>query len=179
MLAPPEAEDRVTPGIGWPLDVTVDPRIGWPNVPRETLDWPTKASAEPPYSGPAPTATASHVIEIPPGPRRARFDEDEFGSPAVEEDRHRGSRRASCAGAPPGPRRRESKGRRRQDHDQRQPGGRTRARRAFGTRGGPRSSGKCDNCAGSRSSTRHARDVRGADVGRCARRSRRRLPRGA
>jgi chromosome partitioning protein len=86
MLAPPAAEYRVTPGIGWPLDVVVDPRIGWPNVPRETLDWPAKASAEPHYSGPAPTATASHVIEIPPGPRRARFDEDEFGSPAVEED---------------------------------------------------------------------------------------------
>jgi chromosome partitioning protein len=86
MLAPPQAEYRVTPGIGWPLVVAVDPRIGWPNVPRETLDWPTKASAEPPYSGPAPTATASHVIEIPPGPRRARFDEDEFASPAVEKD---------------------------------------------------------------------------------------------
>jgi chromosome partitioning protein len=26
------------------------------------------------------------VIEIPPGPRRARFDEDEFGPPAVEDD---------------------------------------------------------------------------------------------
>ena len=86
MLAPPTAEYRVTPGLGWPLDVAVDPRIGWPNVPRETLDWPTKASAEPSCSGPAPTATASHVIEIPPGPRRARFDEDEFGSPVVEED---------------------------------------------------------------------------------------------
>jgi chromosome partitioning protein len=31
-------------------------------------------------------ATVSPVIEIPPGPRRARFDEDEFGQPAVEAD---------------------------------------------------------------------------------------------
>jgi chromosome partitioning protein len=86
MLAPPQVEYRVTRGIGWPLCVEVDPRIGWPNVPRETLDWPVKASAAQTPSGPAPTTTASHVIEIPPGPRRARFDEDEFSSPAVEED---------------------------------------------------------------------------------------------
>jgi chromosome partitioning protein len=86
MLAPPQVEYRVTRGIGWPICVEVDPRIGWPNVPRETLDWPVKASAAQTRSGPAPTTTASHVIEIPPGPRRARFDEDEFSSPAVEED---------------------------------------------------------------------------------------------
>ena len=40
MLAPPVAETRVTSGLGWPRNVEVDPRIGWPNVPRETLDWP-------------------------------------------------------------------------------------------------------------------------------------------
>ena len=39
MLAPPVAENRVTPGLGWPRKVEVDPRIGWPTVPRETLDW--------------------------------------------------------------------------------------------------------------------------------------------
>ncbi len=83
MLAPPEVEYRVTPGIGWPLCVAVDPRIGWPNVPRETLDWTTAITAGLTLSGPA-TTTASPVIEIPPGPRRARFDEDEFG-PAADE----------------------------------------------------------------------------------------------
>jgi chromosome partitioning protein len=86
MLAPPEVEYRVTPGIGWPLCVEVDPRIGWPNVPRETLDWTAALTAESTISGPTAVATTSPVIEIPPGPRRARFDEDEFGPPAVEVD---------------------------------------------------------------------------------------------
>jgi chromosome partitioning protein len=86
MLAPPQVEYRVTQEIGWPLCVEVDPRIGWPNVPRETLDWTAMLSAGPTRSDPTAIATASHVIEIPPGPRRARFDEDEFGPPAVELD---------------------------------------------------------------------------------------------
>ena len=86
MIAPPEVEYRVTPGLGWPLSVEVDPRIGWPNVPRETLDWPERATARSLPSGPIATATPSPLIDIPPGPRRARFDEDEFGTPAAEED---------------------------------------------------------------------------------------------
>ena len=86
MIAPPEMEYRVTPGLGWPLSVEVDPRIGWPNVPRETLDWPERATARSLPSGPIATATPSPLIDIPPGPRRARFDEDEFGTPAAEED---------------------------------------------------------------------------------------------
>src|SRR5215216_674750 len=86
MLAPPVAENRVTPGLGWPRNVEVDPRIGWPTVPRETLDWTKTASAVvAPTSQPANT-TASPTIKLPPGPRRARFDEDEFGSPPVEDD---------------------------------------------------------------------------------------------
>jgi chromosome partitioning protein len=86
MLAPPIAEDRVTPTLGWPRDVEVDPRIGWPTVPRETLDWPEAESAAVSRSRASDTTTATPVIEIPPGPRRARFDEDEFGSPPVEEE---------------------------------------------------------------------------------------------
>ncbi|HWH98914.1 MAG TPA: ParA family protein [Propionibacteriaceae bacterium] len=86
MIAPPEVEYWVTPGLGWPLLVEVDPRIGWPNVPRETLDWPECATARAIPSGPIAMATPSPLIDIPPGPRRARFDEDEFGTPAVEED---------------------------------------------------------------------------------------------
>jgi chromosome partitioning protein len=90
MIAPPEAEFRVTPTLGWPLYVEVDPRIGWPTVPRETLDWPERATARSfasasPAAAPA-EATATPAIEIPPGPRRARFDEDEFDSPVVEDD---------------------------------------------------------------------------------------------
>jgi chromosome partitioning protein len=85
MLAPPVAENRVTHGLGWPRNVEVDPRIGWPNVPRETLDWPERATARSwPEDQTATTTPGS--IEIPPGPRRALFDEDEFGSPAAQED---------------------------------------------------------------------------------------------
>src|SRR4249919_2934885 len=86
MIAPPEADYRVTPRLGWPLNVEVDPRIGWPNVPRGTLDWPQRATALSP-SGPALSPTAPPAsIDLPPGPRRARFDEDEFAAPAVEDD---------------------------------------------------------------------------------------------
>ena len=87
MVAPPVAENRVTPGLGWPRNVEVDPRIGWPTVPRETLDWTKTASAGVNASNPSATTTAAPPsIELPPGPRRARFDEDEFGSPPVEDD---------------------------------------------------------------------------------------------
>jgi chromosome partitioning protein len=88
MIAPPVAEIRVTPGLGWPRNVEVDPRIGWPNVPRETLDLPPRAAARslPTASVATTTAPSPPIIETPPGPRRARFDEDEFGSPMVEED---------------------------------------------------------------------------------------------
>src|SRR5215207_9955822 len=95
MLAPPTAECRVTPGLGWPRDVGVDPRIGWPNVPRETLDWPQRVTARSlptasvaPATAPLPEIETppTPLIEPPPGPRRARFDEDEFGPTVVEED---------------------------------------------------------------------------------------------
>jgi len=85
MIAPPEAEFQVTPTLGWPLFVEVDPRIGWPTVPRETLDWPELATAQLPPSSQSASKTSSG-IEIPPGPRRARFDEDEFSSPSAEDD---------------------------------------------------------------------------------------------
>ncbi len=82
------AEIQVTSGLGWPLNVEVDPRIGWPNVPRETLDWPERATARSLHGAEiaAQTATAPPSIELPPGPRRARFDEDEFSSPSAEDD---------------------------------------------------------------------------------------------
>jgi chromosome partitioning protein len=86
MLAAPEAQYRVTHGLGWPLDVEVDPRIGWPNVPRETLDWPQRATATSLPSRPVGNTTTPPTIELPPGPRRARFDEDEFSAPVVEDD---------------------------------------------------------------------------------------------
>jgi chromosome partitioning protein len=94
--------DEVTWGLGWPRDVTPDPAIGWPDVPRETIDWPdrapTRVSAEAvravlePTKGPPEPAAALTVSDPPairpPGPRRARFDEDEIGPPvATEPDR--------------------------------------------------------------------------------------------
>jgi chromosome partitioning protein len=88
MLEPPVAEIQVTSGLGWPLNVEVDPRIGWPYVPRETLDWPERATARSLHGAEIPTTTTTPPpsIELPPGPRRARFDEDEFSSPSAEED---------------------------------------------------------------------------------------------
>jgi chromosome partitioning protein len=86
MLAPPQADYVVTPTLGWPRNVEVDPRIGWPNVPRETPDWPQLATANITASAPTATATTSPLIEVPPGPRRARFDEDEFDTPPAEDD---------------------------------------------------------------------------------------------
>ena len=87
MLAPPVAEFRVTPGLGWPLHVEIDPRIGWPNVPRETLDWPERLTVRSwPSDVDATAAAPLAPIEIPPGPRRARFDEEEFAPVPVEED---------------------------------------------------------------------------------------------
>jgi chromosome partitioning protein len=87
MIAPPDAVFRVTPGLGWPLDVQVDPRIGWPNVPRETLDWPQRVAGKLTLSsGPLAASPPKRSIEVPAGPRRARFDEDEFAPPAAVED---------------------------------------------------------------------------------------------
>jgi chromosome partitioning protein len=90
MIAPPQAEYRVTRGLGWPLDVEIDSRIGWPNVPRETLDWPQRATGKwRPSTESLAVKTATPPtpsIEIPPGPRRARFDEDEFAAPAFDDD---------------------------------------------------------------------------------------------
>ena len=53
--------ERVAPGLGWPRDVDADPAIGWPDVSRETMSAPRRAS---------PFMRAN-------GPRRARYDEDE------------------------------------------------------------------------------------------------------
>jgi chromosome partitioning protein len=39
MTSGPIADIEVAPTLGWPRCVIVDPRIGWPNVPRGTLTW--------------------------------------------------------------------------------------------------------------------------------------------
>ena len=99
MVAGAVVVDEVTWCLGWPRDVTPDPAIGWPDVPRETIDWPdrapTRVSAEAvravpgPTKGPPEPAAALTVTDPPairpPGPRRARFDEDEIGPPVATE----------------------------------------------------------------------------------------------
>ena len=94
MTAGAVTDNRVTPGLGWPREVRPDPRIGWPNVSRETIDWPR---TPPPIADDGTTAQQSIdqpvdlvwppvPIELLPrahGPRRARFDEDEAGPPPL------------------------------------------------------------------------------------------------
>jgi chromosome partitioning protein len=102
MNSGPPVEVDVTPTLGWPHAVHVDPRIGWPNVPRETLDWPSKASTPTALVAEAPPAPAIR----PAGPRRAHFDEDEFAAPAPEAeiDVSRGTGRPARLPAPEAPR---------------------------------------------------------------------------
>jgi chromosome partitioning protein len=45
MTSGPIADIEVAPTLGWPRCVTVDPRIGWPNVPRGTLTWPEEVAS--------------------------------------------------------------------------------------------------------------------------------------
>src|SRR5215212_741188 len=74
----PVTEVEVAPTLGWPHAVHADERIGWPNVSRETLDWPQLATRS------RPTSTQAAVPDVrfrPPGPRRAHFDYDEFAPP--------------------------------------------------------------------------------------------------
>jgi chromosome partitioning protein len=71
----PAIEVEVAPTLGWPQAVHADERIGWPNVSRETIDWP-KLATEFTRSAPPPTPPVARFR--PPGPRRAHFDEDEF-----------------------------------------------------------------------------------------------------
>src|SRR5918995_1206366 len=75
----PVTEVEVAPTLGWPHAVHIVERLGWPNVSRETIDWPKEvASPSRPTSGPV---VGPDVRFRPPGPRRAHFDEDEFAPP--------------------------------------------------------------------------------------------------
>ena len=88
LRAGPQGLTEVAAGLGWPRAVVMPSEVGWPDVPRETLEWfrsaaPVRASAPAASSRqkqPAPTAVPSREPLIPraPGPRRARFDEAEL-----------------------------------------------------------------------------------------------------
>jgi chromosome partitioning protein len=112
MAAEAEVVDDVAAGLGWPRDVHPDPLIGWPNVPRETLEWTSAshlaASSEesaflvsdpelrPSADREEPAADRSDIPR-PPGPRRARFDEDEFAPPPAAESDDQGVSRETAA----------------------------------------------------------------------------------
>ena len=51
MTIGPVREHEVVPGLGWPEQVEPDPHVGWPRVPRETLDWPTEVRSPAPDPG--------------------------------------------------------------------------------------------------------------------------------
>jgi chromosome partitioning protein len=120
-----EVRDQVAAGLGWPRLVRADARVGWPDVPRETLTWPQDVvrepiptapvvATEPPAPDPgseaadpasldatAPPVVTRAPITRPPGPRRARFDEDEFSTPSTVDDTvSRETRSASQLPAP-------------------------------------------------------------------------------
>lgn len=97
-MAGPSADVKVADGLGWPRAVQADPVIGFPDVPRETLGWTRAVSRS--LTPPAPP-----VIR-PPGPRRARFDQDEFASPSEPDPEPQGnpvSRETAVAAAYPAP----------------------------------------------------------------------------
>ncbi len=52
----PVTEVEVAATLGWPRAVHVDERIGWPNVSRETIDWPKLATEFIPSAPPLPAA---------------------------------------------------------------------------------------------------------------------------
>src|SRR5918993_141469 len=79
----PVTEVEVAPTLGWPHAVHVDERIGWPNVSRETIDWPQRVTT--PSMPSAPQAAQPDPRLRPPGPRRAHFDEEEFAAPPALE----------------------------------------------------------------------------------------------
>jgi chromosome partitioning protein len=80
--------EKVAPGLGWPRDVDADPAIGWPDVSRETMSAPRRAS---------PFMRGN-------GPRRARYDEDEVPPlPSLDPDLDDVSRETSATPHLPAP----------------------------------------------------------------------------
>ncbi len=80
LAAGAQVVERVTAGLGWPRHTEVDPRVGWPDVPRGTLSWTRDPAglSEPdaPASGggeqsadteSVPEADADEEPEAPPG----------------------------------------------------------------------------------------------------------------
>lgn len=117
MTEGPTEDQQVVEGLGWPRSTSFDPRVGWPDVPRETVDWARDRrdrSGPPPAVGPDRTegelgSTGSGpgsvlpAVPRPPGPRRARFDAAEtppLPDPESEVDVSRETFPASAFPAP-------------------------------------------------------------------------------
>ena len=58
----PEVVVEVAPGLGWPRRDAVHPGVGWPDVPRETVGWPT----DPAVVGPAREALTGPTLDQAP-----------------------------------------------------------------------------------------------------------------
>ena len=96
-------QHTITRGLGWPRQAAAGERLGWPAVSRETVTDAAPQAAGPGAqpstadsgSSPPPAApetpsqdrpTATATLPRPPGPRRARFDIDEFATPVAAEE---------------------------------------------------------------------------------------------
>jgi chromosome partitioning protein len=81
--------------LGWPQVPSSQSDLGWPTaqVSRETVE-PAAPSADPPTVALPP---------LPPGPRRARFDEDELVVPSVEGESEPAVSRETARGVFPAP----------------------------------------------------------------------------
>ncbi len=91
MLIGPVREYEVVPGLGWPVGVRPDRRVGWPYVSRGTLAWPaelTSARSAPP-----------EVASDPPGPTVV----EPAVEPAVEPPLESPLESAEADGAQPDP----------------------------------------------------------------------------
>ena len=121
MTIGPVREHEVVPGLGWPEQVEPDPHVGWPRVPRETLDWPRelRPSEQAPGRGEDEPAPVPVPEPKPPQPEVEPAPESRPDLPPAEEPAGRANRpdakagTASSEGAatasafvrPPGPRR--------------------------------------------------------------------------
>jgi len=84
MQAGPVADIAVTPGLGWPRDVVADPRVGWPPVSRETLDWPKRASAGTTPAASPRTGAMSSGSELHPSSASSSGPTGQQGGDVVE-----------------------------------------------------------------------------------------------
>lgn len=124
MTQGPTDTTEVVRGLGWPRSASADVAIGWPDVPRETRSWPADGIARSSRAEPEDPSSSSTSLEPPgvgagdsssaelergpqwsgpgrpPGPRRAKFDDDEFGPPPMPDEPDVSRETGSAVGYP-------------------------------------------------------------------------------